>query len=110
MLIHQPRLAWDGARVLVAASESDVHFVWLSGEVRALLGVAYQRALSETRMRLKAAEHAAAAHAEAGTWRVRLEDLLRRHPELTGPLQELVAAATARMPRRAPQWPQWPIN
>jgi hypothetical protein len=105
MLIHQPRLAWDGARVLVAISESDAHFVWLSGEVRALLGVAYQRALAETRMRLRAAEPAGAAHAEAGTWRVRLEDLLRRRPELTAPLQELVATATARLPRRPSQWP-----
>jgi hypothetical protein len=105
-LIHRPRLAWDSARVIVAASESDAHFVWLSDRLCTLLGAPYQRELSDTRMRLKVPAQADTADVETGRWHARLEDLLCRRPELAHPLRALVIEAQGRAARR---W-HWPIN
>jgi hypothetical protein len=107
MLIHRPRLAWDGARVIVAACESDAHVVWLSDRVRAVLGAEYQRELSDTRMRLKAPAQADVADVETARWQARLEVLLCQRPELAHPLRVLVNGAQARASRR---WPYGPTN
>jgi hypothetical protein len=95
MIIHQPRVAWDAARTFVAISESEAGFAWLSGEVRDLLGPAYQEALAGTRRNLLRPVRADAREVEAGTWRVRLEDVLRNRPSLAEPLLTLLAGAAA---------------
>ncbi|HYN95338.1 MAG TPA: hypothetical protein VES42_15940 [Pilimelia sp.] len=105
MRIHQPRLTWDGARAFVTASATDAHFVWLSEQVRGVLGPAHQRALADTRRRLQRPSRQDARQVEAGTWRARLEETLQQQPELAEPLRRLVAEAFARGTRHRPQWP-----
>ncbi len=67
--VHQPRVAWDGARAFVQAAGSP------HSEQFAARGDRY------------------AADVESGKWRVRLEDLLRRKPELTEAVLELTGEA-----------------
>jgi hypothetical protein len=96
-VIHLPRVAWDGARAFVAAAGSD-GFQAFVDQVGSRLGVAFHGELAATRERVLTArvtevtdEHA--AHAEVGAWRVRLDDLLRRNPQLTDTVRELIAQA-----------------
>jgi hypothetical protein len=96
-IIHQPRLAWDGARVFRAAAGSDEHSAWVTGRIGELLGPDHARAFADCRARLRWRPRADRSQVEAGMWRVRLEDLLRRRPELTEPLQALVADVAARL-------------
>jgi hypothetical protein len=107
MIIHQPRLAWDAARVFVTASESEGDFRWLSDRVFGLLGAASQEALAATRHRLARPVRPDARHLETGTWRARIEDALRDRPDLAVPLKALVTEAGARVTR---PWPYWPVN
>ena len=99
-IIHQPRVAWDGARVFVAATMS-AGYPWLSERVGRQLGAGYQRRLAETRDLLLSDARPDATHAEARIWRVRLEDLLRHRPELTGDLAALVRETTERLSARS---------
>jgi hypothetical protein len=104
-MIYHSRLAWDAARVVVAASETHRHFVWLSDEVRHLLGPGAQRVLADTRHRLVRPGRADARDEEAGSWRVRFDDLLRERPDLARPLHALVTEAGVRLNRPTPYWP-----
>ena len=96
-VIHQQRLAWDGARVIVRALESDYLYRWLDDQLGILLGRRYQQALSDSFNRLWWTERLDAPQAEAGLWRARLADLLQERPDLTQPLQELIYEAVARL-------------
>ena len=96
-VLHHPRLAWDGARVIVRAIESDRLYSWLNSQLGRLLGPAYQQALSDSFSRLWWTDRADAPQAEAGLWRARLADLLASRPELAEPLRELFYEAAARL-------------
>jgi hypothetical protein len=99
-----PLLAWDAARVIVHTSESHAHFVWLSEQVRLLLGPSFQQGLADTRHRLIRPEPDA-RRAETGVWRVRIDELLRRRPDLAPRLRRLVREAGGRQTRPGPYWP-----
>src|SRR2546423_5736612 len=102
-VIHQQRLAWDGARVIVRALESDSLYRWLNERLGVLLGPPYQQALSDSFNRLWWTERADAPQAEAGLWRARLADVLEENPHLAVPLRELIYDATARL-AEPPSW------
>jgi hypothetical protein len=92
-VIHQPRVAWDGARAFVRAAGS-VGYHAFADQVAILLGPAYYGELAHTRQRLLTARvdentDGHVADAEVGIWRARLEDLLRTHPDLAGTIQDL---------------------
>jgi len=106
MIIHQPRLAWDAARTFVTACESSAEFAWLGERMRGVLGPAYQDALAATRDQLLRPSRLDARQVESGTWRVRIEDLLRQRPDLAVPLKELVTQVSSRTNRS----PYWPVN
>ncbi|MEJ3745042.1 hypothetical protein WEI85_17315 [Actinomycetes bacterium KLBMP 9797] len=102
-IIHQPRLAFDGARGFVAGVECDGVYPWLRRRVAELLGPAYGEALADSRRLVLALERDDAPLVEAAKWRVRLEDALRRRPELAPDLLALAADLAFRMtaPRNA---------
>ena len=92
-VIHQPRVAFDGARAFVQAAGS-AHSEGFAARVLSRLGSEMYGHFADTRQRLLTAlvetgGDRYAADVEAGKWRVRLEDLLRTRPELIGPLLEL---------------------
>src|SRR2546421_12521209 len=70
-VLHHPRLAWDGARVIVRALESDHLYGWLNERLGTLLGPAYQQALSDSFNRLWWTDRVDAPQTEAGLWRGR---------------------------------------
>ncbi|MFJ1539415.1 hypothetical protein ACIODS_12800 [Micromonospora chalcea] len=96
-VIHQPRVAWDAARVIGAAIHDEELFRWLRHELGALLGPATEAALDETRDRVRRAGDARLP-VETGVWRVRLEDSLRGRPDLAGELAGVVATVRAVRP------------
>jgi hypothetical protein len=92
-VIHQPRVAFDAARAFVLAAGSP-HSEAFAARVLSRLGSEMYGHFADTRQRLLTAlvETGGDRHmadVEAGKWRVRLEDLLRTRPELTGPVLEL---------------------
>jgi hypothetical protein len=94
-VIHQPRVAWDGARAFVRAAGS-AHYEGFANRVLQHLGSQTYGDFADTRQRLLTAfvetgGDRYAADVEAGKWRVRLEDLLRERPELAGPVLGLIA-------------------
>ena len=97
MILQHPRVAWDGARVIVRAIDSERQYLWLHSRLGELVGPGYQQALEDSWNRLWWSERMDAPHAEAGLWRARLADLLQTRPELAGPLQDLIYEATARL-------------
>jgi hypothetical protein len=97
-IIHQPRVAWELARVAVdAAAAGDDQYVWFATRVADLLGAAYRRELFDTRTRLAQRPGADPRQVETGVWRVRLEDVLRSRPELAEDLQILALDARTRL-------------
>jgi hypothetical protein len=102
-VLHHPRLAWDGARVIVRVLESDQLYAWLSQRLVQLFGAPYQQALSDSFNRLWWTERVDAPQAEAGLWRARLADALTREPHLAPALQELIYDANARL-AEPPVW------
>ena len=102
-VLHNSRLAWDGARVIVRALESDHLYSWLNQRLGELFGPRYQQALSDSFNRLWWTERADAPHAEAGLWRARLADVLEENPGFAVPLRELIYDATARL-AEPPSW------
>jgi len=95
--VHQPRVAWDGARAFVQAAGSP-RSEQFAARVLSRLGSEVYGQFADTRQRLLTAlvetggdRHA--ADVEAGKWRVRLEDLLRQHPQLTDAVQDLTSEA-----------------
>lgn len=91
-VVHQPRVAWDAARAFVRAAADD-RFSAFAIVVGGELGWAYHHDLIATRERLRSSPRLDITHVEAGTWRVRLEDLLRYHPDLTDVVRRLTTAA-----------------
>jgi hypothetical protein len=96
MVIHQPRVAWDGARAFVRSAAGPDYDVF-AGQVRSRLGFEFSDELANTRRRLLTAwaetlgdRHV--ADIELGRWRVRLEDLLRTRPDLIDSVRDLIAA------------------
>jgi hypothetical protein len=97
MVIHQPRVAWDGALAFVRAAASQYYGVY-AAMVFDKLGRDVYTAYEDTRERIFAAVvrdplDRTVLDVEAGKWRVRLEDLLRADPELAGTVQQLAAMA-----------------
>lgn len=85
-VIHQPRVAWDGARAIVRAAGS-AHYEGFANRILQQLGSSLYGDFADTRQRLLTAYVETggdryASDVEAGKWRVRLEDLLRERPEL----------------------------
>lgn len=95
-VIHQPRVAWDAARVLVRAVTDDAVLDRLGAGLGELLGPGYQQSLRETRDRLSWNTDGDRLLVEAGLWRVRLEDALRTRPEAAEPIRQL-AESCARL-------------
>lgn len=96
-VIHHPRVAWDTARVFVAATAVDEVFGWLGEQMAAILGQEHRRALTDTRARLQWPTVANAEAVEAGRWRARLQDALDNRPETAEPLRELAALTSDRL-------------
>lgn len=95
-VVHRPRVAWECARVFVAAAGTDA-FWWLSELVGLHLGVMYELRLAETRLRLEPGPEE--LFAEAAAWRASLEELLDLHPGLTSLLIQLIAETEERLAR-----------
>ena len=94
VVAHRPRLAWDGARAIVATIEAGQD-AWLAALVRDRLGPSYAQAVADSRQRLAA--NSDAFLTEAGLWRVRLDDLLGQRPDLAPQVAELTSQATAHL-------------
>jgi len=95
--VHQPRVAWDGARAFVQAAGSP-HSEQFAARVLSLLGSEVYGQFADTRQRLLTAlvetgGDRYAADVEAGKWRARLEDLLRQKPQLTETVLDLTSEA-----------------
>jgi hypothetical protein len=96
-VIHQPRVAWDGARAIVRAAGS-AHYEGFANRMLQRLGSTMYGDFADTRQRLLAAyvetggDHFV-ADVEAGKWRVRLEDLLRERPEFSVVILDLTTEA-----------------
>ncbi|MEV4542230.1 hypothetical protein ACGFJ5_18705 [Micromonospora echinaurantiaca] len=88
-VIHQPRVAWDAARVLVWAVTDDAVLDRLGAGLGDLLGPGYEQSLRDTRDRLRWNTDGDRLLVEAGLWRVRLEDALRTRPEAAEPIRQL---------------------
>jgi hypothetical protein len=92
-VIHQPRVAWDGARAFVYAAGSPDYDAF-AGRVFNELGIEIYGELSESRQRILTAfaltgGDRRAFDIELGRWRVRLEELLRDRPELIPVVQSM---------------------
>jgi hypothetical protein len=87
-VIHQPRVAWDGARAFIrAAAAASEYYEPFADRVFAELGKDVFDDYQGTRERISAAlsrtpDDRWTLDVEAGRWRVKLEDLLRYHPDL----------------------------
>jgi hypothetical protein len=94
-VVNRPRVAWEGARVLVAAANADAYW-WLSEMVGRYLGVMYELQLAETRLHLQLEDE---SFAETVIWRARLDELLHHRPDLTTLLLDLTAETSDRLAR-----------
>lgn len=96
-VVHQPRIAWEGARAFVRAAGSQ-NYEGFAARVLAELGSEFYGQFADSRQRLLTAlvETGGDRHAgdvEAGKWRVRLDDLLRVRPDQADAVCALTAAA-----------------
>jgi hypothetical protein len=92
-VIHQPRVAWDGARAFVRAAGSRDYEAF-AGEVASRLGTECNAELAATRQRILTGWPGTGGDrhvtdVELGRWRVRLDDLLRAHPDLIEAVRDL---------------------
>ena len=90
---HQPRVAWDGALAFVRIAQTP-YYDDFAAHVLRRLGPDQYEMLEDTRARVldnyyRTGGDRYITDVEAGKWRVRLEDLLRAHPDLTGTVVEL---------------------
>jgi hypothetical protein len=96
-IVHQPRVAWDGARAFVfAAGSPDAED--FANKVQSRLGREAYIQFFDTQYHLfvgllETGGDRYASDVEAGKWRVRLEDLLRNRPELIDDVRHLTAVA-----------------
>ncbi len=95
-VVHHARLAWDTARVVVAVADRDDERLcyWLAERLDAWCGPEYEQAFSISRTRLMYRMRPDAVEAEAGMWRVRLQELLDCRPDLRPHLRALVDELT----------------
>lgn len=91
-VLNPRRIAWEGAGLFVAASNSRL-YGWLSEVVGEHLGVMYQLKLAETRLRLQLED---ATFEETAAWRARLDELLDRRPAMAPLLTQLVRETAER--------------
>ena len=95
LVTHQPRVAWDGARAFVRIAQTP-YYDEFARHVLNRLGPDLFDLLEDTRARVldnlyrTGGDHYL-TDVEAGKWRVRLEDLLRTRPDLTGAVLELTS-------------------
>ncbi|GAA2522280.1 hypothetical protein [Pilimelia columellifera] len=99
-------IAWSAARAFVTATETGAHLLWMSDQIRQLLGPDYQRALAQTRHRVVNPRSYDARLTEADSWRIRIERALERRPHIHPALRELVAEADSRLSSACPGWLQ----
>jgi hypothetical protein len=95
IVVHHPRVAWDGARAFVRVAGTPAYPVF-ADYVRSWLGPELHAALEDTRQRVFANivwndGDRYVTDVEAGKWRARLQDLLQERPDLTPAVQELTA-------------------
>lgn len=98
--LHVPRIAWDGARLIVRGCADRDWAVWFANWINAQAGPPFGQLVMQSRARLADGYGYEAAALETGMWRVRLDDLMTQRPDLVEPLAELVREATQR-PRAA---------
>jgi hypothetical protein len=101
-VIHPSKVAFEGARTLTTAADSDVYW-WLVDLVGQYLGWHYELKLTETRSRLRREDPdrpGVVFFAEAAAWRVRLEELLAERPDMGHLLVELTRETGERLARR----------
>ena len=96
LIIHQPRVAWDGERAFVRAAGGRDYEAF-AGRVFSELGAELYTEHLESRERILTAwvQTGGDRHAtdiELGRWRVRLDDLLRARPDLIEAVRELTAS------------------
>jgi hypothetical protein len=96
-VIHQPRVAWDGARAFIRAAASEYYGAF-ADQVLERLGKEQYDEYERTRSRIVAAVQRigldrSILDIEAGKWRVRLEEVLHANPSMVGELQALTALA-----------------
>lgn len=105
-VIHRERVAWESARVFVAAATADAYW-WLGETLARRLGQGYESDLARTRVRLQREEAGPAQgtraaggdalSAEVGAWRARIEDALTERPELADVLRQVIEETGRRM-------------
>jgi len=95
-VIHQPRVAWDGARAFVRAAGGHDYEAFASRVFNGLGPELYTELLeSHERILTAWVQTGGDRHVtdiELGRWRVRLDDLLRTHPDLIETVRELTAS------------------
>lgn len=84
---HRPRVAWDGARVIIAAIDRGYQG-WLAYLLSERIDHDYYDYVLDTWSRMNA--NPDAMMAEAGLWRARLDDLLIFRPEITDELLAVI--------------------
>ncbi|MEU6428624.1 hypothetical protein ABZ860_22255 [Microbispora sp. NPDC046973] len=104
-VIHRERVAWESARVFVAAATGDAYW-WLGETLGRHLGQAYELDLTRTRLRLRRDEaqpgqgvREDALSAEVGAWRARIEEVLTERPELAAVLSRVTEETGRRLGR-----------
>ncbi|MEU4580031.1 hypothetical protein ACBI99_42320 [Nonomuraea sp. ATR24] len=95
-VLHPRRVAWEGARVFVAAAGTETYW-WLSEAIGRYLGVMYELQLAETRLRLQSDGRKVTPLLESGAWRARLDELLDECPGYASILTQLVEETAARL-------------
>lgn len=95
-VVHQPRIAFDGAVALVRAAQGESTVaLWYADQLAALTSEQYAAEFWMTRTRLGEAPEAWTA--ETGKWRVRLEDALQTRPKLAAALTGLTTEVRTRL-------------
>jgi hypothetical protein len=94
-VIHQPRVAWDGARAFVRITTMP-YYEAFAEHVRNRLGPQAYADLEDTHERMvdnlrRTGGDRYVPDVEAGKWRFRLEDLLRNRPDMAGTVLDLTA-------------------
>ena len=95
VVTHQPRVARDAARAFVRITQTP-YFDAFADHVIRRLGPDFYLPLEETRSRIldnlaRTGGDRTVVDTEMGAWRIRMEELLRLHPDLIGTVMELTS-------------------
>jgi hypothetical protein len=93
---HRPRLAWDGARMVVAAIERG-HHGWIGDLLAERLGPEYRHHVEDAWLRMTMEPDRALI--EAGLWRARLDDLMAQRPDRRTEVGNVIDEALAFLSR-----------